>query len=133
MTVVKSSREFEVGTSGWTIDDLSDPEIGFRWSEGRYEIVEGVLHRTAPQGFEGVAPQSMLRRQVERHLDAIGHGGEFYAEPDLLLRVRRVPRPDMVFLTPEQLRQQKQVERERGVLPGKYRPLFIMPHWVSNR
>src|SRR4051812_13424941 len=98
MTVVKTSREFEVGTSGWTIADLAAPEIGFRWSEGRYEIVEGVLSRMAPQGFEGVAPQSVLRRQVERHVDATGQGGLFYSEPDLLLRPRRVPRPDMVFV-----------------------------------
>jgi Uma2 family endonuclease len=127
MTLVKSARKFEPGTSGWTIDDLADPDIGARWSEGRYELVEGVLTSMAPQGFEGVSPQTALRRQIERHLDATAQSGSFYSEPDLLLRPRRVPRPDMVFLTAEQLHQQKQMERARGVVRGAYRPLFVMP------
>src|SRR4051812_13374161 len=129
MTLVTPSRMFEPGTTGWTIDDLSDPEIGARWADGRYEIVEGVLTQMAPQGFEGVAPQSMLRRQIEKHLDSTGQGGMFYSEPDLLLRPRRVPRPDMVFVTPEQLRQQQQIERERGLRTKQYAPLFVMP-WL---
>lgn len=33
------SRPFEVGTTGWTADDLLDPQIERQWEDGRYEII----------------------------------------------------------------------------------------------
>ena len=38
-----SSKPFKVGTTGWTVTDLLDPQVGVLYDEGRYEIVEGVL------------------------------------------------------------------------------------------
>ena len=38
-----SSREFKAGTTGWTLDDLRDPEIRRLWDAGHFEIIDGVL------------------------------------------------------------------------------------------
>jgi Uma2 family endonuclease len=130
MTQATSHRLFEPGTTGWTIDDLSDPEIQWQWSEGRYEIVEGVLTKMAPQGFDGIDPLSNLRRLLERHLDAVGLAGTFYHEVDVLLRTDRTSRPDMVFLTAEQRRTQKRLQRRKKLPPGKYHPIYKPPMFV---
>jgi Uma2 family endonuclease len=130
MTQGTTYRAFEAGTTGWTVDALSDPEIQWHWSQGRYELVEGVLTKMAPQGIQGVRPLDRLRRLIERHLDATGQGGEFYTEADLLLRPSRVPRPDLVFLTPGQLAAQELCENERDLSDDDYRPLYVMPHLV---
>ena len=127
MTQTIPQRKFEPGTTGWTVDDLSDPDVQWLWSEGRYELVEGVLTTMAPQGYQGISPLSHLRRLLERHLDATAQGGVFHNEVDLLLRPRRLARPDMIFLTDEQGRRQGQVARERGLAPDDYRPVLVVP------
>lgn len=121
------SRVFEPGTTGWTIQDLDDPEILWLWSEGRFEIVEGVLTTMAPQGFETVDPLEELRRHLERHLDKIRVEGKFYREVDLLLKEDRVPRPDLIFLTAEQRREQKRISRQHGLPLKKYHPVYVTP------
>jgi hypothetical protein len=102
MTQATSHRQFEPGATGWMVDDLEDPDIQWLWSEGRHELVDGVLTKMAPQGFGGINPLSHIRRLVEKHLDATNRGGYFHNEVNLLLRPSRVARPDMIFLTPEQ-------------------------------
>jgi len=49
-------RKFEVGTTGWTADDLDDERIERHWESGRYEIVEGVLNEDEihPALFHGL-------------------------------------------------------------------------------
>ncbi len=130
MSHVISNRVFEPGTTGWTVDDLYDPDIQRLWSRGRFELVDGVLTTMAPQGFEGVDPLDNLRRFVERHLDVTGQDGNFYREVDLLLRRGRIARPDMIFLTPEQRRRQKELQRERKLKPGRYHPIYVTPYLV---
>lgn len=125
--VAPAARKFEPGTTGWTVADLSDPDIGWRWSEGRYELVDGVLTKMPPQGFQGIDPLSRLRRLLERHLDATDQGGYFHNEVDLVLKASRIPRPDMVFLTPEQYESQRAAEQERGLTEEDYCPLFVVP------
>jgi hypothetical protein len=56
MTQAIAHRVFEPGTTGWSVDDLYDPEIQLQWSEGRFELVDGVLTKTPHPGFEGVEP-----------------------------------------------------------------------------
>lgn len=120
-------RDFRVGTAGWTVDDLNDPEILRQWTQGRYEIVEGVLTLMAPQGIGGIGPLSKLRNFLYDHTRQHGFGGEFMHEVDVLMRPRRVPRPDMVYLTPEQEAEQAKTENDRGVSGLRYRPLYVMP------
>src|SRR5437764_13819103 len=113
-------RKFEPGTTGWTIHDLDDPQIFWEWSEGRYEIVDGVLTKMAPQGFETVDPLEELRRFIERHLDATSQSGKFYREVDFLLNDDRIARPDLFFLTEQQRREQRRISRERGLPTKQY-------------
>jgi Uma2 family endonuclease len=109
-----SSRPFAVGTTGWSVDDLDDPEIARQWSEGRYEIVEGVL-TTMPAAYrDGTLPLSRLRRLIERHLDRAGLAGEFTNEDDFIVGRRRVARVDMMFMTPEDERRQIVANAARG-------------------
>src|SRR5665213_1935397 len=98
MTQLHSHRPFEPGTTGWTVDDWYELDSQGLLPDGRYEIVDGVLTKMAPQGFEGIDPQSNLRRVLERQLDAVGQQGRFYHEVDVLLRRNRVARPDMIYL-----------------------------------
>jgi Uma2 family endonuclease len=130
MTHAATHRQFEPGTTGWMIDDLQDPDIQWLWSEGRHELVAGVLTKLAPQGFEVIDPLSRLRRLVEKHLDSLKQSGNFYNEVDLLLRPSRVARPDMIFLTPQQHRQQKLLQQERGHGTLKYHPVYVMPELI---
>ncbi|MDB5298616.1 MAG: hypothetical protein JWO87_279 [Phycisphaerales bacterium] len=130
MTQTTSHRQFEPGTTGWMVDDLQDPDIQWQWSEGRFEFVDGVLTKMAPQGFEGIDPLLCLRRVLEKHLHAIGHDGYFYNEVDLLLRPSRIARPDMILLTPQQRQQQKLLGRERGHGTFGYHPVYITPPLV---
>ena len=52
-------REFKPGTTGWSIDDLDDPEIERLWTGGRFEMVEGVLAEMAAPYFNcGLALRS---------------------------------------------------------------------------
>ncbi len=119
---------FAPGSIGWTVDDLmDDPALARRYSEGRWELVEGALAELPPVGIQGISPINRLRRDIERQLDATGQGGEFYPESDLLLRPRRVPRPDMLFLTDEQWARQKQIEAEKQLDPNQYRPVYVVP------
>jgi Uma2 family endonuclease len=127
MTHAITHRQFEPGTTGWMVEDLQDPDIQWLWSEGRYELVDGVLTKMAPQGFEGIDPLLCLRRLLEDHLRAIGQDGYFYNEVDILLRPSRIARPDMVLLTPEQRQQQKSLGRERGHGDFGYHPIYLTP------
>jgi len=128
MTQAIAHRKFEPGTTGWTIHDLDDPQIFWEWSEGRHEIVDGVLTTMAPQGFETVDPLEELRVFLEDHLRSIGQrGGKFYREVDLLLKDDRVARPDLQFLTKQQRREQKRISRERGLPEKKYHPVYVTP------
>jgi len=115
MTVLDSSiRPFEPGTTGWTVDDLDDPQIERQWEMGAYEIVEGVLTKMPPAYYDGNICVGRLVRIVERHLDAAQIPGEFTFESDLVLGSQRLARPDAVFLTPEQHRQQKELNARRS-------------------
>src|SRR5665213_451364 len=130
MSRLVTPRLFEPGTAGWTEKDLRDPDVQWHWSQGRYEWADGVLTKMAPQGFQGILPLDRLRRILEHHLDAIGDGGEFYTEVDVLLRPGRVARPDMIFLTAEQHRAQQQIEAQRLLADEEYRPVYVPPMLV---
>jgi Uma2 family endonuclease len=113
-TLTTSSKRFKVGTIGWTADDLDDPEIERRWERGRYEIVEGVLTRMPAAYFEGAFPLGRLLIRIQRHLDAHGPAGDFAPEVDLILNRRRVAVADLIFMTPEDVRRQREAHARHG-------------------
>lgn len=114
-------RKFEVGTTGWTADDLDNPRIQRCWESGRYEIVEGVLTRMAAAYIDGSLPLARLRRAIERHLDREGLPGDFTHEVDFIVGRRRIAKPDMIFTTPEDLRKQAEMRARLGPARPKIR------------
>jgi Uma2 family endonuclease len=99
-------RVFAPGTTGWTVDDLDDPEIDRLWRAGRYEIVEGVLTQMAPAYLDGSFALQRLLKVLQAHFDAEGIAGDFAGEADFVVGRARVPRVDAIFLTDEQKRRQ---------------------------
>jgi hypothetical protein len=63
---IVDKKEFEPGTTGWTVDDLNDPAIERQWFAGRYEIVEGVLTTVPPAYVDGALSTGRLLWVVER-------------------------------------------------------------------
>src|SRR5207248_1829334 len=106
MTTIAPHREFIPGTTGWSVDDLDDPEIERLWFQGRYEIVEGVLTQMAAAYFDGGAALQELLFLVRSQIKARSLGGLIATEVDLILGKLRVPRVDAVYLSPDD--QQKQ-------------------------
>ena len=121
------TRPFDPGTTGWTVADLADPEIQRHWLAGRYELVDGVLTKMAPQGFGGISPLTRLRDVLYDHVRATGRGGRFYHEVDVLIDEPRLPKPDMIYLTPEQETRQRELEKEMGIGRGVYTPVLVVP------
>jgi Uma2 family endonuclease len=102
---VSESRLFQPGTTGWTAGDLDDPEIERNWSNGRYEIVEGVLTTMAPAYFVG---GKTLLRLISRVVLHIGEGaGSFATEVEIVVDEDRVARADAAFMTASEEQQQK--------------------------
>ena len=113
MSTVSTMREFLPGTTGWTADDLDDPEIECLWEAGAYEIVEGVLTLMPPAFLDGGVALQRLIRMLGNHFDASGIKGDFATEADLIIARKRVARPDAVFLTTSDLTQQEQQQKAR--------------------
>lgn len=125
------SRPFEVGTTGWTADDLDDPEIEAQWFDGRYEIVEGVLTRMAPAYFTGGSSTFELMRIVQDHLDKEKIQAKFAPEVEIIIDKPRVARADAALLTSEDYARQvkaakaarrKDLKRTRILVP----PILII-------
>ncbi|MEX2214252.1 MAG: Uma2 family endonuclease [Phycisphaeraceae bacterium] len=111
MTALRSQlpelRPFEPGTTGWSADDLNDPEIEKLWESGHYEIVEGVLTTMAAAYFQGGSALYRVIRQFDSFRDAHGIKGDFGFEADLIVSARRVARVDAAFLTPDDMERQR--------------------------
>jgi Uma2 family endonuclease len=125
-------RKFEVGTTGWTADDLDDARIERYWEGGRYEIVEGVLTRMAAAYLDGSLPLARLRRAIERRLDREGIPGDFTHEVDFIVNRRRIAKPDMIFTTPQDLIKQAEMRARLGpVRPNiRFGRLIVPPTLV---
>jgi Uma2 family endonuclease len=127
MTQALIHRAFVPGTTGWTVDDIREPQNLRRWSEGRHELVEGVLTTMPPQGLHTVRPLDRLRRLIERHLDASEQSAECLTEVDVQLSPSRIVRPDMILMTADQLSRQRELEEEQHLGVEDYCPIFVWP------
>lgn len=122
-------KQFEPGTTGWTVDDLNDPEIERQWFAGRHEIVEGVLTTMPPAYFDGSLPLGRLTFRIGLYLHERGLPGDFLPEADFVLARQRVARVDAVFVTPEDSRRQQEANAQggRGRRNLKYGRLLVPP------
>jgi Uma2 family endonuclease len=124
---VRSPRQFVAGSTGWSADDLADARVDRCWQQGRYEIVEGVL-ATMPAAYrDGTLPLSRLRRIVERHFERVKLEGEFTTEDDFVLGRKRVARVDLMFMTAEDDRRQREAHARRGRPGLRYGRVLVPP------
>lgn len=129
-TAMASSRPFVPGTTGWTADDLTDPEIERHWVEGRYEIVEGVLAQMPPAYFTGGESLFKLMICIREHLLKGGRRWRCSTEVDMILRPRRVAVADAVFMTPEDDRRQASAARSIRKAPHGQARIVVPPTLV---
>ena len=127
MSTLNTTREFIPGTTGWSADDLNDPEIERFWEAGAFEIVEGVLTLMPPAYFDGGVSIHRLTRLLDQHFAASGIEGDFATEADLIIGRKRVARPDLVFMTKDDLERQATENARRGKPTLKYGRLLIAP------
>ena len=109
---VTETRPFEPGTTGWTAHDLDDPEIEREWSDGRYEIVEGVLTKMPPAYFIGGKVLYRLMTRVTSHIG--DDAGSFAPAAEIVVDEDRVARADAVFMTPAEEKRQEAAARAAG-------------------
>jgi Uma2 family endonuclease len=114
MSVEAIIREFEPGTTGWSADDLDDPAIEAQWCAGDYEIVEGVLTRMPAAYFDSTIPFGRFIFRVQSYLKEANIPGDFGPETDYVLNPKRVARPDMVYVTPDDLKRNLEEKARRG-------------------
>jgi len=123
--VSSSARPFEPGTTGWTADDLDDPQIEACWVRGRYEIVEGVLTKMPPAYFVGGQSPFKLMKFVDAHLLKTGQPAEFSLEVEIIIDAARVLRADAALLTPaDEAKQAQAAKLARRVDPERTRILI---------
>ena len=120
-------RPFEVGTTGWTADDLNDPQIEGLWDQGRYEIIEGVLTKMPAARYDGQKALKRLTSTVETFLRAQGRDEEFVFEVDLILGHLRVPKADAILMTAEDERRQREENARRGRQELVYGRILVPP------
>ena len=121
------SRPFEVGTTGWSADDLDDPDFEAVWEQGRYEIVEGVLTKMAAARFDGNDRLRALTDIVEAHVRRGQPKVRFVFEVDLILSDLRVPRVDAILMTPADRQRQREENIRRGRKADDFRRIIVPP------
>src|SRR5437588_2784874 len=131
MSVETAHREFIPGTTGWSVDDLDDPQIERLWFQGRYEIVEGVLTVMAAAYFDGGCALENLLFFIRSHIEARQLGWKPATEVDMILNKRRLPRVDAVFLSPDDQEKQKAAHAATGKRRQlKYGRILVPPSLV---
>lgn len=124
-------RRFAPATAGWTVDDLiEDEDVAYQFSEGRFELVEGAFVQLPPAGFQGVEPTNSLRDVLYDQMKAGGHEVRMFTETDVLLRRRRVPKPDLILLTADQLQRHREIAATKVLKPNQYRPVYVIPELI---
>ena len=122
-----SSRPFEVGTTGWTADDLLDPEVERAWEQGRYEIIEGVLTLMPAARYDGQERLGRLMATVDDHLRANGRSERLVGEVDLILSKFRVPRADAILITAADKQRQREENLRRGRDENDFGRIIVPP------
>lgn len=121
------SRPFEVGTTGWTADDLLDPQIERQWEDGRYEIIEGVLTQMPAARYDGQARLERLKEVVDDYFRAQKRPERLVGEVDLILNELRVPKADAVLMTETDKQQQRRENLRRSRDENDFGRIIVPP------
>ena len=128
--VEELERSFAVGTTGWTADDLDDPEIDALWEAGHYEIVEGVLTQMPPAYYDSSLALKRLITITDRAIAESDPDGELVIEVDLILGALRVPKVDAMYLSPRDRTLQQEANAARGRRRMRYGRIVVPPTLV---
>lgn len=109
-----SSRAFQPGTTGWSVDDLRDPSFRRQWEQGAFEIVEGVLTTMPPAYGDSSLALGRLIRAIDRWLEKADFEGDFALEVDIVISEQRVARADAALLTPDEQQRQRELNADVG-------------------
>jgi len=104
-------RTFTPGTTGWSAEDLLDPEIERLWEIGSYEIVEGVLTIVPPAQFASSSSLLNLLFLVTRFMDDNGIEGQFGIEADYIISSHRVARTNALLLMEADFRRHRRTSQ----------------------
>ena len=123
-------KRFEVGTTGWTADDLDDPAIERLWDAGRHEISDGVLTTMPAARLDDGNAIVNLIFLLKAHAQVVNLDGKFSIETDVILAQMRVPRVDAVYFTAAQLAAQVTANQMGKKRSGKYGRARVVPELI---
>ena len=86
------------GTIGWTVADVEDPATYVLWSQGRYEILNGVLTVKPPAFYYGGSSADNLKFILRTHFAAQQLRCSTSAEVDMAVTDTQVVRADAVAI-----------------------------------
>jgi Uma2 family endonuclease len=122
--------KLQPGTIGWTASDLDDPAVERAWSNGRYEILEGVLTIMPPAYFAGGNATVNLIAMLKTFTKARGAGERMATEVDIIIDEQRVLIADAVLLTREDQRRQDAAARAANRPDARRTRVLIPPTLV---
>ncbi|HSI34891.1 MAG TPA: Uma2 family endonuclease [Tepidisphaeraceae bacterium] len=93
----------KVGTLGWSLSDLKDPEVRRLWEQGRYEIVNGVLVAMPPAYFRGGRVVVRLQAVLNAYFDTQQTPNDAAVEVEIAVAPKRVVRADCAVVAGQDL------------------------------
>ena len=92
------SPALQPGTLGWSVADVEDPATQVLWSQGRYEILNGVLTIMPPAYYYGGSSADNLKFILRTHLASRQLKCSTSAEVDIAVTDAQVVRADAVAI-----------------------------------
>jgi Uma2 family endonuclease len=123
-------KRFEVGTTGWTADDLDNPAVERLWDAGRHEISDGVLTAMPAARLDDGNAIVNLVFLLKAHTQAVNLDGKLSIETDVILAPMRVARVDAVYMTGAQLAAQAAANQFGKKRLGKYGRARVVPELI---
>ncbi|MEM6312541.1 MAG: Uma2 family endonuclease [Planctomycetota bacterium] len=119
--------ELRPGTSGWSAEDLHDPDVRCLYDNGRYEIVNGVLQEMPASFYAGGMVADRLSDIVVFKLRSEGIPYSTSNEADIQIQPDRIRRLDKVIVVGNDLAKFRALQFERGPQDWHRQNLIIPP------
>ena len=125
-----ATRVLIPGTTGWSADDLRDPDIARQWDAGRYEIIDGILVLMPPPSWDHGESLPEIIVALRNYLRDGGEAVRISVEVDIMTPWGEVLRADTAMLTPADVEAQKQALRAQGLDDQLLQRLQVAPTLV---